>query len=130
MIGQMPERQPTLRVVPMPADVNHNGDVFGGWIMAQVDVAGGIAAMRRARGRVVTLSVDSFLFKQPVAVGDVLSLFAEVTRVGRTSMAVRVEVYTEHLSGIKAVAKVTEAQLTYVAIDANGKKRDVPAEIE
>ena len=127
---QLPVKSATLRVVPMPADVNHNGDVFGGWIMAQVDVAGGIAAMRRARGRVVTISVDSFLFKQPVAIGDVLSLFTEVTRVGKTSMTIRVEVYAEHLTGTEAVVKVTEAQLTYVAIDANGKKRDVPAEIK
>ena len=124
------DRQPTLRVVPMPADVNHNGDIFGGWIMAQVDLAGGVAAMRRARGRVATLSVDSFLFKQPVAVGDVLSLYAEVVRVGRTSMTIAVEVFAQHLSRGDGVVKVTEAQLTYVAIDADGKKRDVPPENE
>lgn len=125
---ELPQRQPTLRVVPMPADVNHNGDVFGGWIMAQVDVAGGVAAMRRARGRVVTVSVDSFLFKQPVSVGDHLSLYAEVIRVGRTSLTVKVEVFAERSFSEPYTVKVTEAQLTYVAIDQEGKKRDVPAE--
>lgn len=125
---ELPQRQPTLRVVPMPADVNHNGDVFGGWIMAQVDVAGGVAAMRRARGRVVTVSVDSFLFKQPVSVGDHLSLYATVIRVGRTSLTVDVEVFAERSFSEPYTVKVTEAQLTYVAIDREGKKRDVPAE--
>ena len=91
----LPNRQPTLRVMPLPADVNQNGDVFGGWIMAQVDVAGAIPAMRRARGRVATVSVNSFLFKQPVSVGDVVSFFAEVVETGRTSIKVNVEVYAE-----------------------------------
>lgn len=127
---KLPNKQPALRVVPMPADVNQNGDVFGGWIMAQVDIAGGVAAMRRARGRVVTVSVDSFLFRQPVSVGDVLSLYAEVVRIGRTSIAIKVEVFAERNFADHHVVKVTEAQLTFVAIDANGKKRDVPAEIE
>lgn len=126
----LPDKQPVLRVVPMPADVNHNGDVFGGWIMAQVDIAGGVAAMRRARGRVVTVSVDSFIFRQPVSVGDVLSLYADVVRIGRTSIAIRVEVFAERNFADHHIVKVTEAQLTFVAIDADGKKRDVPAEIE
>lgn len=127
---KLPNKQPALRVMPMPADVNQNGDVFGGWIMAQVDIAGGVAAMRRARGRVVTVSVDSFVFRHPVSIGDVLSLYADVVRVGRTSIAIQVEVYAERNFADHTIVKVTEAQLTFVAIDGNGKKRDVPADIE
>lgn len=125
----LPENQPTLRVVPMPADLNQFGDVFGGWVMAQVDVAGAIPAMRRARGRVATVSVNSFLFKQPISVGDVVSFYAEIVKIGRTSMTVSVEVYAERNYTSPITVKVTEAQLTYVAIDSSGKKRDVPPEI-
>jgi len=124
----LPEKHSTLRVVPMPADLNQNGDVFGGWVMAQVDVAGAIPAMRRARGRVATVSVNSFLFKQPVSVGDIVSLYAEIVRVGATSITVKVEVYAERNYADPVVVKVTEAELTYVAIDAGGKKRQLPAE--
>ncbi len=126
---KLPEKIPTMRVVPMPADLNQHGDVFGGWVMAQVDLAGSIPAMRRARGRVATVSVDSFLFKQPVSVGDIVSLYSEVVRVGRTSITVKVEVFAERNYADMVTVKVTEAQLTYVAIDLNGHKRDVPAEI-
>ena len=122
----LPNRQPTLRVMPLPADVNQNGDVFGGWIMAQVDVAGAIPAMRRARGRVATVSVNSFLFKQPVSVGDVVSFFAEVVETGRTSIKVNVEVYAERNPTQPVTVKVTEATLTYVAIDQHGDKRALP----
>ena len=124
----LPTHPPTLRVVPMPADLNQNGDVFGGWVMAQVDVAGAIPAMRRARGRVATVSVNSFVFKQPVSVGDIVSLFAEIVHVGRTSITVNVEVYAERNYASPVTVKVTEAQLTYVAIDGNGEKRSVPPE--
>ena len=124
----LPEKHSTLRVVPMPADLNQNGDVFGGWVMAQVDVAGAIPAMRRARGRVATVSVNSFVFKQPVSVGDIVSLFAEIVHVGRTSITVNVEVYAERNYANPVTVKVTEAQLTYVAIDGNGEKRSVPSE--
>lgn len=124
----LPEKHSTLRVMPMPADLNQNGDVFGGWVMAQVDVAGAIPAMRRARGRVATVSVNSFLFKQPVSVGDIVSLYAEIERVGRTSITVKVEVYAERNYNDPEVVKVTEAELTYVAIDLDGKKREVPPE--
>jgi acyl-CoA thioesterase YciA len=117
---------PALRVVPMPADSNHNGDIFGGWIMAQVDVAGGIIAGRVARGRVATVSVNSFVFKQPVQIGDVLSLYADVTRIGNTSITVDVQVFAERGREAAKVVKVTEAVLTYVAIDAKGKPRPVP----
>jgi acyl-CoA thioesterase YciA len=124
----LPARHSTLRVVPMPADLNQNGDVFGGWVMAQVDVAGAIPAMRRARGRVATVSVNSFLFKQPVSVGDIVSLYAEIVRVGKTSITVKVEVYAERNYSNPIIVKVTEAELTYVAIDMAGNKREVPPE--
>ncbi|MFY9315861.1 MAG: acyl-CoA thioesterase [Burkholderiales bacterium] len=123
----LPEgKVPALRVVPMPADANHNGDIFGGWIMAQVDVAGGIVAGRVARGRVATVSVNSFVFKQPVQIGDVLSLYADVTRVGNTSITIEVQVYAERGREQAKIVKVTEAVLTYVAIDLQGKPRPVP----
>lgn len=125
----LPEHAPIMRVMPMPADLNQHGDVFGGWVMAQVDVAGAIPAMRRARGRVATVSVDSFLFKQPVSVGDIVSLYSEIVRIGRTSITVKVEVYAERNYAEMVTVKVTEAQLTYVAIDLDGRKRDVPPEI-
>jgi acyl-CoA thioesterase YciA len=117
---------PALRVVPMPADANHNGDIFGGWIMAQVDVAGGTVAGRMARGRVATVSVNSFVFKQPVQIGDILSLYADVVRVGNTSITVNVEVFAERGRGRARIVKVTEATLTYVAIDSSGRPRPVP----
>ena len=123
---RLPEKQPMLRVAPMPADLNQNGDVFGGWVMAQVDVAGAIPAMRRARGRVATVSVNSFVFKQPISVGDIVSLYAEIVHVGSTSITVNVEVFAERNYADPVTVKVTEAQLTYVAIDGNGKKRFVP----
>ncbi len=125
---RLPEKQPTLRLMPMPADVNHAGDIFGGYIMANVDLAGGIAAIRRARGRVATIAVNEFLFKQPVSVGDVLSFYTEIIKVGRTSMTINVEVYAERHPPDPQVVKVTEAQLTYVAVDGEGNKREVPPE--
>jgi len=124
---ELPEGKiPALRVVPMPADANHNGDIFGGWIMAQVDVAGGTVAGRVARGRVATVSVNSFVFKQPVQIGDILSLYADVVRIGKTSITVNVEVFAERGRSESKVVKVTEATLTYVAIDAKGTPRAVP----
>src|SRR3954466_11552930 len=121
------DREVTLRVIPMPADANHTGDIFGGWIMAQVDLAGAVPAMRVAKGRVATVAVNSFVFKQPVFVGDVVSFYAEVVRVGRTSITVSVEVYAQHRSAADA-AKVTEAVLTYVAVDENRRPRVVSAQ--
>jgi acyl-CoA thioesterase YciA len=120
--GKMPE----LRVMPMPADANVHGDVFGGWIMAQVDIAGSLPAVRRANGRVATIAVNSFLFKQPVFVGDLLSFYAEVVRVGTTSITVNVEVYAERNRLKAETVKVTEATLTYVATDENRKPRVIP----
>jgi len=120
------DRMPALRVVPMPADANHNGDIFGGWIMAQVDIAGGTVAGRVARGRVATVAVNQFVFKEPVQIGDVLSLYATVVRIGNTSITVDVEVYAERGREDPKVVKVTEAVLTFVAIDQNGRPRPVP----
>ena len=117
-----------MRVMPMPADVNANGDVFGGWIMAQVDVAGSILPARVARGRLATVAVNEFIFKQPVSIGDLLSFYARVTRIGRTSLTVHVEVYAERDPANPHVVKVTEANLTYVAIDGQGQPRVIARE--
>ncbi|MCD6027650.1 MAG: acyl-CoA thioesterase [Solimicrobium sp.] len=122
----LPERMPQLRVMPMPSDANIHGDVFGGWIMAQVDVAGAIRAARRANGRVVTIAVNSFLFKHPVFVGDLLSFYADIVKVGRTSITVSVEVYAERNRLEADTVKVTEALLTYVATDDDRMPRVIP----
>ena len=115
--------QLVMRVMPMPADVNANGDVFGGWIMAQVDVAGAVLPVRLARGRIATVAVNQFTFKQPVSIGDLLSFYAAITRVGRTSITVHVEVWAERNPASPQLVKVTEANLTYVAIDGQGQPR-------
>ncbi len=123
------DKELALRVIPMPADSNANGDIFGGWIMSQVDLAGSIPAVRRAQGRVATVAVNSFVFKQPVQIGDVVSFYAMVKRVGRTSITVEVEVYSERNRGT-TVVKVTEAELTYVAIGADRKPRELPLQTD
>lgn len=115
-----------MRVAPMPSDANGNGDIFGGWIMAQVDLAGSMLPARIAKGRIATVAVNQFVFKQPVSVGDLLSFYAHVERIGRTSITVRVEVYAERNPAELQVVKVTEANLTYVAIDMQGKPREIP----
>ena len=117
-------REPTLRVVPMPSDANYTGDIFGGWIMSQVDIAGAIPAIELAQGRVATVAVNSFVFKQPVMIGDVVSFYAKVVRVGRTSITVDVEVYARRRA-LPDVVKVTEATLTYVAVDDERRPRPV-----
>ena len=119
-------KEPVLRVVPMPADANQHGDIFGGWIMAQVDIAGSVLAARRALGRVATIAVNSFQFKQPVFIGDVLSFYGEIVRVGNTSITVNVEVYAQRNPSELETVKVTEATLTYVATGADRKPRPVP----
>jgi acyl-CoA thioesterase YciA len=124
---KLPAREPTLRVVPMPADANHTGDIFGGWIISQVDLAGSIPAVRLAQGRVATVAVNSFVFKQPVFVGDVVSFYAEVVKVGRTSITVDVEVYAQRRPEKEMCVKVTEATLTYVAVDNDRRPRVVSA---
>lgn len=121
------DRQLVLRVMPMPADANGNGDIFGGWIMAQVDIAGAVLPARIAKGRIVTVAVNEFIFKQPVSVSDLLSFYAKVERIGKTSVTVNVEVYAERNPANLEVVKVTEANLTYVAIDQHGKPRLIPA---
>ena len=121
------DRQLVLRVMPMPADANGNGDIFGGWIMAQVDIAGAVLPARIAKGRIVTVAVNEFIFKQPVSINDLLSFYARVERVGRTSVTVNVEVYAERDPANLHVVKVTEANLTYVAIDRDGKPRPIPS---
>ena len=120
------DRQLVLRVMPMPADANGNGDIFGGWIMAQVDLAGAVLPARIAKGRIATVAVNEFVFKQPVSMGDLLSFYAKVERIGRTSVTVNVEVYAERNPADLHVVKVTEANLTYVAIDHEGKPRPIP----
>jgi acyl-CoA thioesterase YciA len=124
----LPDREPALRVVPLPADVNQNGDIFGGWVMSQVDIAGSIPASVRARGRVATVAVNSFVFKQPVMIGDVVSFYAAISRVGRTSITVEVEVYAQRNPGDVICVKVTEASLTYVAVGLDRRPRDLPPE--
>ncbi len=115
-----------MRVMPMPADANANGDIFGGWIMAQVDLAGAVLPMRVAKGRIATVAVNEFIFKQAVSVGDLLSYYARITRIGRTSITVHVEAYAERNPANPKIVKVTEANVTYVAIDGNGQPRAVP----
>jgi acyl-CoA thioesterase YciA len=123
-----PAKVPVLRVMTMPADTNPAGDIFGGWVMAQVDIAGGIAAMQRARGRVATVAVNSFLFKQPISVGDVVSFYVDIVKVGRTSITVDVLVIAERHPEHPITVKVTEATVTYVALNKDGSKREIPAE--
>jgi acyl-CoA thioesterase YciA len=127
------DRHATLRVVPMPADTNATGNIFGGWLMSQADIAGSIVAIRRAHGPVTTVAVNSFRFHKPVYVGDVVSLYAGINRVGTTSITVEIIAYVErglrYAGPIAAVEMVAEATLTYVAIDAQYRKRAVPAEM-
>jgi acyl-CoA thioesterase YciA len=127
-MARLPENEmPVLRIVPMPADTNAHGTIFGGWVMAQVDIAGSIPAWDRAQGPVVTVAVNSFVFREPVFVGDLVSFYARVLKVGRTSVTVDVEVYSQRgRVGRDDVVKVTEAQLTYVAVDAERKPRAMP----
>jgi acyl-CoA thioesterase YciA len=119
------DKELVLKVIPMPGDCNANGDIFGGWVMAQVDLAGSVLPARHARGRMATVAVKEFIFKQPVRVGDILSFYAEVTRIGRTSITVKVEVYAERFQSQGSYIKVTEASVTYVAIDENGQPRPI-----
>jgi acyl-CoA thioesterase YciA len=126
-VTKLPEnKEPVLRVVPMPADANQHGDIFGGWIMAQVDIAAGVLAARHARGRVVTVAVNEFQFKQPVFIGDVLSFYCEIVRVGNTSITINVEVYAQRNPSDVETVKVTEATLTYVATGPDRRPRSVP----
>jgi len=120
------DKELVLKVIPMPADCNANGDIFGGWVMAQVDLAGSVIPARHAKGRMATVAVNEFIFKQPVRVGDILSFYSEVTRIGRTSITVKVEVYAERFHSQGQYIKVTQASVTYVAIDEAGQPRPLP----
>ncbi len=125
--AQLPtDQELVLKVIPMPGDCNANGDIFGGWVMAQVDLAGSVVPARYTQGRMATVAVNEFVFKQPVRVGDILSFFSKVTRIGRTSITVKVEVYAERIRFQGQYIKVTEASLTYVAIDDRGQPRELP----
>ncbi len=124
---QLPtDEELVLKVIPMPADCNANGDIFGGWVMAQVDLAGSVIPARYTQGRLATVAVNEFIFKHPVRVGDILSFFSKLTRIGRTSITVKVEVYAERYRTQGTYIKVTEATVTYVAIDDSGRPREIP----
>ena len=124
---QLPaDQELVLKVIPMPADCNANGDIFGGWVMAHVDLAGSVIPARYTKGRMATVAVKEFIFKQPVRVGDILSFFSKVSHIGRTSITVKVEVFAERYQTQGQYAKVTEATVTYVAIDDQGKPREIP----
>lgn len=124
----LPEgRMPVIRVPATPTEANKGGSIFGGWIMAQVDIAGSIPAEMRAKGPIVTRAVDSFEFKKPVFVGDLISCYADVVAEGRSSITVKVDVYAQRINkGEIETVMVTEANLVYVAIDQNGKPRALP----
>lgn len=120
----MTDRRVTIRTVPQPSDLNKNGNIFGGWVLSQMDIAGGDVAGRRARGPVATIAVEAMKFHRPIEVGDVVSVYAEVEAVGRTSISVAIEVFSEH-GPDKVEHKVTEGRYIFVAIDKDGKPRPV-----
>jgi acyl-CoA thioesterase YciA len=120
-----PRGRLTVRTIAMPADTNANGDIFGGWVMSQMDQAGGIAGVERAQGRVVTVKVDSMTFIAPMKVGDVLEVYTEVESIGRTSMKIHVEAFAQRFQTTKR-DKVTDATFTFVAIDDSGRPRPIP----
>jgi acyl-CoA thioesterase YciA len=120
-----PTGDPAIRTLAMPANTNPNGDIFGGWLMAQMDIAGGSVAVTRAQGRVATVAVDAMTFHKPVFVGDVVSVYAAVQKVGRTSIAIRVQAWARRSRG-NIEEMVTEGTFTFVAIDDDRKPRPVP----
>ena len=122
---EQPQGELTVRLIAMPADTNANGDSFGGWVLSQMDQAGGIAAVERAQGRVVTIAVEAMTFIRPVKVGDVLCVYTSVDRVGRTSMKIHIEAWARRFR-THVREKVTDAYFTFVAIDENGRPRPVP----
>ena len=126
MPGFPDENNLAIRVMAMPADTNAAGDIFGGWLMSQVDIAGSIIARRHAQGRTVTVAVDSFQFKKPVFVGDVISCYATITRIGKSSITVHVKAFAERHGKTYEHIQVTEADLTYVAVDEQRRPRQIP----
>lgn len=119
------DREPALRTLAMPGDANPNGDIFGGWVLAQMDLAGAVPAVKRARGRVATVAIDAMRFHRPIFIGDLVSCYAQIVSEGATSMQVRVETWVERSAGDE-VMKVTEGMFIYVAIDDKGVKRPLP----
>jgi acyl-CoA thioesterase YciA len=124
-VHELPRGVLALRISAMPADTNANGDIFGGWVMSRMDQAGGIAGVERARGRVVTVKVDTMTFIRPVRVGDVLSVYTEVESIGRTSMKIHIEAWAHRFQTL-SLDKVTDATFTFVAIDDEGRPRVIP----
>ena len=118
-------RDPAIRTIAMPADANANGDIFGGWMMSQMDMAGAVVAVKRSKGRVATVAVEAMTFHRPVMIGDLVSCYAEVERVGRSSMRVRIDAWVERRTSA-AAEQVTSGHFTYVAIDDEGRPRPVP----
>ena len=125
---QKPTGDLTIRTVAMPSDTNPRGDIFGGWLMSQMDLAGGIMATRRAKGRTATIAVDEMVFHKPVHIGNVVTCYADVIRIGTTSMSIKIEAWAEHYAEPGAPHKVTEGVFTYVAIDQERNPRPVPNE--
>jgi acyl-CoA thioesterase YciA len=123
------EGGPALRTIAMPADANPNGDIFGGWLLAQMDVAGGMVAARRAQGRVATVGIEAMKFHQPVLIGDEVSCYCAIQRIGRTSMTIKVDTWVRR-NAAKVAVKVTEGVFTYVAIGDDRRSRPVPAEAD
>ena len=120
------DQELVLKVIPLPSDTNANGDIFGGWVMAQVDLAGAVLPARIAQGRMATVAVNEFVFRSAVSVGDLLSIYARVEKVGNTSITVHVEAWAERNPSAPILVKVTEAKVTYVAIDSEGRPRQIP----
>ena len=122
-----PRHEPALRAIAMPADANPSGDIFGGWLLAQMDLAGGSLAMQRAEGRVATVAITGMTFHKPVFIGDEVSCYAEIARVGRSSLTIRIESWARRHRGSERV-KVTEGVFTYVAIDETRRPRPLPSD--
>ena len=126
-IARQPKGQMAIRTLAMPADTNANGDIFGGWLLSQMDIAGGVTAFQRAKGRVVTVALDAMTFHTPVTVGDIVCCYADIKRIGRTSITVGVEAWA--ITGAEGSRRlVTEGTFTYVAIGPDKRPRPVPAE--
>jgi acyl-CoA thioesterase YciA len=121
------KRDPIIRTAPQPRDVNNNGDIFGGWVLSQMDIAGGVLAARRAKGRVVTVAVEAMTFHQPIKVGDIVSIYGKISKVGRTSLHVTLTTVVVRKLDPEEI-KVTEGTYVFVAIDEEGRPREVPAE--
>ena len=126
-MSDAPRGELTIRINAMPADTNADGDIFGGWVLSQMDAAGGIRGVERARGRVVTLKVDTLTFHRPVKVGDVLCVYTDVESIGRTSMKIHIEAWAQRFLTAER-EKVTDATFTFVAVDENGRPRPIPHE--